>query len=240
MPARFFYPGEWGDVVELPQTEAEHFARVLRGQSGDAISLFNGRGEIAEGIVERVSKRNVDVRIRSVTTLPPVPNPQVSIAVAPPKGDWLRWMIEKATELGIDEVLPLKTERGVVSPSETKLGKLEQTMLAACKQSGRSRVMAIKEPCSLNDLLTECSTTDCSLLFGSPAASSLASLAAAGLRGRERVVVVIGPEGGLTSEEEQQLLEAGATAVSLSPHILRVETAALAAASWLIGLRLLG
>jgi RsmE family RNA methyltransferase len=161
MADRFYLPGDWDDVVELGGTEAHHLMRVLRAQPGEAVELFNGRGRRGQGRVERLGKHEVTVRMDSATDESPPPKPSILLAAASPKGDRLRWMIEKVTELGVDRFVPLSMDRGVVDPSDHKLSKLEQTVIAACKQSGRNRLLRIERGCTLQEVLEKAQADQC-------------------------------------------------------------------------------
>jgi 16S rRNA (uracil1498-N3)-methyltransferase len=237
MADRFFLPGDWGDIVELTGPEAHHLVRVLRAHPGDEIELFDGQGRSAQARVESIDKQAVTVRIETASACAPSPEPTICLAAASPKGERLRWMIEKVTELGVDRFVPLSTTRGVVEPSDHKLSKLEQTSIAACKQCGRNRLLQIEESRSLAELLDRVPGPSPCLLVGSTDGIPIATLnwkkaCVAGL-----VVAVVGPEGGLTPEEKNLLARRGAEFVSVSPFSLRVETAAVALMAWLCGQR---
>lgn len=237
MPDRFFSPGPWTETIQLDEAESHHLARVCRKQTGDAVELFNGRGESARAVVARIDKRAVDLTMVEVHAVESSPSPRITLAVAPPKGDRLRWLIEKATELGVDRLIPLTTARSVVDPRGQKLAKLEQTVIAACKQSGRNRLMEIEQPLPL-DRLKERIADPGRLLVGSPAGKPAAGMLLHLSSEDHERVAVIGPEGGFTHEELDQLVASGALPISVSPHTLRVETAAIAFAGILVSSRM--
>jgi 16S rRNA (uracil1498-N3)-methyltransferase len=143
---------------------------------------------------------------------------------SPPKGDRLKWMVEKLTELGVDRFVPLQTQRTVVTPRETRLDRLQTTIIAACKQSGRTRLMAVDAGVGLAAGLT--AAADCRLILAHPSPSHVAS-AADELRGRDQILMV-GPEGGFTDDEVQAALTAGAEPMHWPDTVLRTETAAVA------------
>ena len=119
---RFYHPQAWDSRVTLDETEATHLYRVLRKQPGDEVELFNGRGEACRATVVSVEKKQVQLEPKRVRIDETGPS-GVTLALAPPKGDRFRWVIEKATELGVDEIVPLLTERTVVEPRGGQAGE---------------------------------------------------------------------------------------------------------------------
>lgn len=222
-------------TVELEGPEAHHLSHVLRLGVGELVRLFNGDGDEAIAEVTEVRKRAVQLQIHEHWTTPRDPR-ELVIASAIPKGDRARWMIEKLTELGTTRIIPLRTARSVVEPGEGKLEKLHQAAVAACKQSGRSRLPRIESPLNLADALRGLRGGDCGtawkLLVAHPSAhQSLREQLAADEQPRSRIFGLFGPEGGLTDEELAMCVTAGATPVRLGPHVLRIETAAIALAA---------
>lgn len=230
---RFHFPGNWAEVVEIDGPEAHHLSRVLRASPGDEIELFDGQGRSAHARIEVVRKQQVTARILTSIRETPPPACQLILAVAVPKGDRFSWLIEKATELGVDRLIPLSTSRGVVKPSEHKLQKGEQTVIAACKQSGRDQVMKLDEICPLTSLRDRVDQDSTSLLFGAVPEMQSATPAAAINYGFKSIVAVIGPEGGFTEPEIEIFQRWSATPICLCPNVLRIETAAIAFAAYL-------
>lgn len=231
LPDRFHVPAPWpSDVVSIAGQEAHHLLHVMRKSKGDRIEIFDGAGRSAEAEIIEARRRDVEARIVS----PPVDENtrstgQVSIAVSPPKGERLKSMIEKLTEVGVDRIVLLETERTVVHPGETRVDKLEQTVIAACKQCRRNTLPTIIPAMPLADAVAACGSSAIWV------ADQHGSQASASATSPQDVCCFVGPEGGLTTGEMQQLSAAGASTVSLSPYVLRVETAAVLAAGWLIG-----
>ncbi len=156
----------------------------------------------------------------------------LTLAVACPKGDRLKWLVEKATELGVAVFIPLHCERSVVEPRESKLARLEQTVLAACKQSRRNRLMTITEPCSLEDLLAaSAGHTWLAHPGGRPLLELLANQRQSAHQQPLSIRAAIGPEGGFSPAEVDRAEHSGAQLVSIGRSILRVETAALSLAA---------
>ncbi|WP_437227291.1 RsmE family RNA methyltransferase [Planctomicrobium sp. SH661] len=240
MPDRFYVPEVWSDRLKLDGPEAHHLGRVLRASPGDQIEIFDGRGTSATAIVEAVGKRTVTLKVDSARTNTPLPACEIVLAVAAPKGDRLAWMIEKVTELGVDRLIPITTTRSVVKPSDQKLHKGEQTVIAACKQSGRNRLLIIEELCPLTQLDRRVEVSNAAVWVGSPGAPAIATHSPNEDCSRKQWVAVIGPEGGLTAEEMELLQTWNSRSISLSPFVLRVETAAAAFATWMVASRMKG
>lgn len=226
MEKRFYCPmlPETGQVV-LDGPEAHHLAKVMRLPPGERVALFNGIGTVALAEITHIGKREVTLHIHEREEIPPSATP-LTLAVAVPKGDRFDWLIEKATELGVVKLIPVRTARGVVDPRETKLDRLRQVIIESCKQSRRPWLM---ELAPLTDFATLLQTTP-QCFVADPSGSPFYSE----MQGHPRAagtVVVIGPEGGWTEAELAAAREAGAKIVSLGDSILRIETAAITVAA---------
>ncbi len=242
---RFFHSaGLSQPALSLDEAESHHAARVLRKQPGDRIELFDGRGQSAIAEITLVKKERVEVRIIDRRELLVAPQPAIRLAVAPPKGDRFRWLVEKATELGIDQLIPLLTERTVVEPGAGKLDKLQAAVVAACKQSGRNLVMQVAESTPWGELLVAFRSAKGHAVAEqkptNPATSAeaLPTMLMGDPRGEMfqpemvpvgtgEVLLLIGPEGGWSDSELKHATQAGARRVRIADQILRTETAAL-------------
>ncbi|MFM9963607.1 MAG: RsmE family RNA methyltransferase [Planctomycetaceae bacterium] len=222
-------------TVELDGSEAHHLLHVLRAKVGDRIGLFNGGGDEAIAELIKHNKRSAELHIIKCWTTP-AETDELILATALPKGDRAKWLVEKATELGATRIIPLRTARSVVEPGEGKLDKLMQAAIAACKQSGRSRLPRLDPLTPLADVLREFSATRPTriLLLADPHAErNVGELFESLGNALPTTIALIGPEGGFTVEEQSAAITAGATPVRLGSNILRIETAALAiSAAW--------
>lgn len=260
---RFYAPGPYGaSVIALSPDESQHLAGVLRKAPGDAVVIFDGCGNAADAVVESIGKRAAAVRIVQRLRGAVDPSPRIELASAVPKGDRARWLVEKSTELGAASWTPLHLTRSVVDPGTGKLDRLRQTVIAACKQCGRNDLLEIRAAREWKDWLAE-ATQRGIVLVTHPTGGPLSRLAGierermvpaeppdydglvseaarreprpaelrTGFPGH--IAIAIGPEGGFTDEEIDAALHAGALLVNLGPHILRIETAAIAALAWL-------
>lgn len=207
--------------------EAHHLAHVLRIAAGADVEIFDGRGRSATATVIRVGKRDVELQIRN-SQFTPAPRPELTLAVAVPKGERFDWLVEKAVELGVSRLIPLITTRSVVDPREGKLDRLRQAVISACKQSRRNSLLELQTPLRWGEFLESLSAPEACWL-AHPGGTSIGDLLSQA--GEGPLVVAIGPEGGFTDEEVAAASERGARPVSLGNLILRVETAALAVAA---------
>jgi len=228
MSRRFFLPSlDSGPAVRLTGDEARHLARVLRCQPGDIVTLFDGVGGEADACVTRADRDAVELSVQVRRKCAPQPCRTMTLAVAPPKGDRFAWLVEKATELGVDRLIPLLTQRTVVEPGAGKLDKLRKKIVEASKQSGRSRLMVLTDPVSWPSFLNS-DMADAMLLVADPHADRLSPADFAGSR---PLIVAVGPEGGFSEEELAAAKSRQARLISLGPTTLRVETAAIALAA---------
>lgn len=231
---RFFLPRPLQlATVELDGSEAHHLMHVLRAQVGNRVGLFNGRGDEALAELTGLGKRSAEMRIIETWTTP-AETREVILATALPKGDRARWLMEKATELGVTRLIPLQTVRSVVEPGQGKLDKLEQAAIAACKQCGRSHLPQVDPLTPLAAVLREFAADPpqrITLLADSRAELSLGQLFASLTAPPPMIVALIGPEGGFTDDEVAAASMASATPVRLNSNVLRIETAALAIAA---------
>ena len=173
-----------------------------------------------------VARDTVTVELGSPLPARPEPAVRLTIAVALPKGERQKWLVEKLTELGVARLVPLMTQRGVAEATDAARGRLVRGVIEACKQCGRNTLMEIGEPATLGQLGTQ--SSQATRLIAHPGGRPLA--AALGPEAAD-VVAAIGPEGGFTAEEIDTAESVGFTAASLGPTILRVETAAITLAA---------
>lgn len=210
---------------ELSKEESHHAAKVLRLKAGDVITLFDGAGTTASATITAIGSR-VTVRFMAVHHQPPV-KPRLTIAAAVPKGSRADAMVEQLSQLGCDELVPLRTARSIVDPRDAKLERFQRACIESAKQCGRPHLMSIAPLTTLHELLHR-SDHDLRLLALPAAAEPLDSNA---LRQARQVLALVGPEGGWMDEEIHDARQAGCIAWSLGPHVMRIETAATAAAA---------
>jgi len=233
MPDRFFCPNlDTGETARLEGSEVHHASRVLRKSVGDEIEVFNGCGRGAFAKISTISKKTVELEIVDSWESPP-PEVEITLVSAIPKTDRFRFLIEKSVELGVDRFIPLISDRSVVKPNQGKQAKMEQVVIAACKQCGRNRLMTIEQPQPLRRLLeaiagNDQTASDQIALLADPEGVPIAKLLPFSATLPKSVTLIIGPEGGLTEFELGLALGSGVANVGLGPNILRIETAAIA------------
>lgn len=228
---RFYCPGSIeGPQIELQGDEAHHLSRVLRLPVGERVEIFDGAGRAAPADVTDIRKRSVRLQVSGPPVTTPRPLPAIRLLVAAPKSDRLRWLIEKAAELGVARVSLLQTARSVVHPGAGKLDKMHAAVIAACKQCNRNDLMAIDPPRPWSDVVEDVARTGDLFLIATLDTPGISSQLER-LRDARGVTLAIGPEGDWTAEEIALAERNGALRVGLGPLVLRVETAAIAAVS---------
>lgn len=229
MSERFFLPSPplSGRAV-LEGDEARHLARVLRCKVGDSVELFDGSGAAWPARVVAIARDAVTLDTGQPRHDPPRHAPPLTLAVALPKGERQKWLVEKLTELGVARLVPLVTMRGVAEATPAALERLRRGVIEACKQCGRNTLLEIGDPCSVADLLGV-TRSGARVVVADPKGPPLAAAAVPADHGG--VIGLVGPEGGFAVEELAACDAAGVPHVSLGPHILRVETAAIALAA---------
>lgn len=225
MSDRFFspHPLRPGEVV-LTGPEAHHLTAVRRFAPGDRVTLFTGDGNEYPAEILAAGKKQVTLAVLSADPVSRELGFRLEVAAAMPKGDRGDFLVEKLTELGVTRFVPLVTARTVVHPKESRVENLHRAVIEASKQCGRNVLMRVDPPTKWEAFLRAADL---------PAARYVlhptGDAAAAGL-GRD-VVIAVGPEGGFTPDEVAAAAAAGWRPVSLGPRVLRVETAAVAAAA---------
>jgi len=213
-------------TAKLAGAAAHHLLHVLRLRTGEEAVLFNGRGTVATAEITGFSRNSVELKLIETTQFPQESGRSVSVATAVPKGDRFRWLVEKATELGVRRLTPIRTSRSVVHPGESKLDKIRQTVIAACQQSRRNWLMQIDPVTSWNEFLGQNCRRQ-AVLVAHPAGEQLRRRLPS-IVGSSPLLLVVGPEGGFTDAEIDDALIAGAIPVNLGENILRIETAVVA------------
>ncbi|MFM1801301.1 MAG: hypothetical protein RJA81_653 [Planctomycetota bacterium] len=218
--------------ILLKKDEAHHLIKVRRCRSGDSVVAFNGRGEAWHCLVMDHDRQSVVLRVTGVVARQdPEPRKKLIIATAVPKGERFDWLIEKATELGVSELVPLHCERSVVEPRDSKLDRLRRHVIEACKQCGRNDLMEIGSPLDLKQL-SERFDSESELLWadqgGEPVSRVVTSQSLAQV---SNYVVCIGPEGGWSLTERDWFAMKNWRKIGLGPYILRIETAGVVASS---------
>jgi 16S rRNA (uracil1498-N3)-methyltransferase len=203
--------------------EARHLVRVMRCRVGDEVVAFDGRGTSWRARVASIGRDEAVLDLGAAVVEAATRDAPLTLAVALPKGDRQKWLVEKLTELGVPRLVPLVTTRGVAEATPAAVERLGRSVIEACKQCGRDTLMAIAEPRTVAEVVAA---------HRAMGGIVVADRGGAPLAGFDRpVVALVGPEGGFTAEELAAVEAAGGRRVSLGPHVLRIETAAIALAA---------
>ena len=221
-----------GQTYVLSAEAGQHVAVVLRMQPEDALILFTGDNREYYARIIEVQKKRVLVKIESVQALSRESPRAMHLAQAIAKGDRMEWIVQKAVELGVSSFRPLMTERCAIKLDKQRLLKKcrqwQSIAIAACEQCGRNQIPQILTPLTLDDYILQSSAElkfilhpegdkgwqDYSLVSG-------------------EIDLLIGPEGGISSEELHRAKLAGFNPLRLGPRVLRTETAGIAVLSLL-------
>ena len=204
--------------MELPEGEAHHVLKVLRGREGDLVEVVDGAGRLF--VAELGGGRRADVV--EELALAGAEDVEISLYQAIPKGSRMDTVVEKATEVGVSTIVPVVAERGVVNPRKGKIGRWRRVVEAAARQSLRLRVPEVREPVMFERAVRE--VGEVGVLLHN----------ASGLDVVEAVVgspagLFVGPEGGWGAGELRLAKEVGLTFAQLGPYRLRSETAGVVA-----------
>jgi 16S rRNA (uracil1498-N3)-methyltransferase len=229
MPHRIYIPelaAQPQGLITITGEEAQHALRVKRLEAGEAVEVCDGQGAVAFGRIGAGRKERgewaVDVAVERVEVVPAEP-PYVSVSSAVPKGDRLHAMIEGLSQVGAAGWRPIKTLRGVVDPREGKLERLERVATEAMKQCGRASRLEILPPVPFKEAVNSVGRVVIADASGGEYEAC----------GFDRVVILVGPEGGWEKSELEFALGAGlgVKAVRFGPYVMRTEVAAVVAAA---------
>ncbi|MCA9320560.1 MAG: 16S rRNA (uracil(1498)-N(3))-methyltransferase [Planctomycetes bacterium] len=242
---RFFVPGFPDDDDErvelvLDGDEARHLLRVKRHRVGDDVEVFDGRGRVATATVVATTKSTATLDLAGRERRPRMPACELRLAVALPRSGGADDLLRRAVELGVTEVIPLRTERSTQKPDRKDPAaareRFRRLAIAAMKQCGRNEFPTLADASSLGEVAGGCDEVG---IYG--VAEGQGEEPRAFERRCEgvpaRVLVVVGPEGGLSPAEEEFLSSRGFHAITSGPTVLRVETAVTVLLGWLASAR---
>lgn len=225
---RFFVEDVRGGEAELRGEDARHLTRVLRAEAGQQYEISDGRAAYLAAIAEARGDRVV-FRVVEPVASPELPV-RITLAAALFKFDRFEWMIEKATELGVECILPVeaaRTEKGLFAAAAKRAARWARIAHEAGQQSRRLRAPEIRPAVRWPQVLQE--GPDYRYFLDEAGAPPLVRLLPAGRPRGTRVALLVGPEGGWTDAERQAATTAAWIPASLGPQVLRAETAAAAA-----------
>ena len=221
-------PMKVGNDIALPEDVAAHLLRVLRLEIGDACVLFNGDGHDYDARISHLGKRDARAEIIGARRIDNESPLRITLLQGIARGEKMDLILQKATELGVVRILPVMSERSEVKldaqRTQKRLEHWRGIVVSACEQSGRATLPGIAAPQALSQAagLRE----GRGFILDPFAEASLSSLGDAALR---ECTIAIGPEGGWSPRDREQLLGAGYEGLRLGPRVLRTETAGIAA-----------
>ena len=237
MTTRIFQPMVLhpGIVIQLNEQASHHLARVLRATIRDPVIIFNGQGGEYEGVIKQIEKKQVTVEITQHVAREVESPLEIGLAQGISRGEKMDYIIQKSVELGVKKIIPLFTERCNVKLDHARGEKRQEhwqsIAVSACEQSGRNRIPDILLPQSIDTWLPTVQADYCFVL--SPHVEK--KLKEWTIPATAKVVLLIGPEGGLNAQEIDKACKQHFYALNLGPRILRTETAAVAALAALQG-----
>ena len=228
---RFFVVGPpQSGVLTLEGENAHHAARVLRLRPGELVTLCDGRGTDYDCVVESVGREAVTCRVQDCHPVVTEPRQRLILFMALPKGDKMEWIVQKAVELGVSEIVPYLSKNCVSRPDRTdkKVERWRKIAAEAAKQCGRGVLPEVGAVIPFDQAVARAVQCETALfLYENESKTGLREALADGLG--NTVSLLVGPEGGFAPAEAQAAVSAGLKSVSLGTRILRCETAPVAA-----------
>jgi 16S rRNA (uracil1498-N3)-methyltransferase len=222
------------DLIVLAGPEGRHAADVRRLTAGERVDLTDGEGQVAECVVTRAQRGQLELAVRQRRVLP-APDPVLAVAQAIPKGERGQLAVELMTEAGVDVIVPWAAERCVArwqgERGERAVARWRSTAREAAKQARRSRVPEVTASAGLGGVAVRAGQAARAFILDPQAAELLSEVT---LPRSGEMLVIVGPEGGITPAETSALTGAGATAARLGPTVLRTSSAGMAAAAVLL------
>lgn len=211
------------ETLILSKEESHHIRNVLRKSNGDIISVTDGKGNLYKVKIDGFTAEGVKGKILERESYTADGDCEISIAQAVPKGSRMDFFVEKATELGVHEIIPIHTKRSLF-PND-KRERWQRVAISAIKQSERLFLPEIEPLSSYEDVLKRANGYDITIIAWERARDRrLKGL----LNGKQKILAFVGPEGGFTADEIEEAQASGAIPITLGDKILRSETAGIA------------
>ena len=217
-------PTQVGSIYEFANEDALHAIKVLRMRTGEVCNLSDGAGKWSRVEVLEVHKKHMTVQVLESGFQEELPV-RFTVVQAIPKGDRIKESIELSTEGGVDRIVMWKASRSI-GKSEDKIDKLQITAREASKQSRRFRIPKVTGTASTIDVIDEIAQADLAIVFHESATQKISDVVRPG---HHSVLIIIGPEGGLTDEEVDLFAASGAKVALMGRPVLRSAHAGLAA-----------
>jgi 16S rRNA (uracil1498-N3)-methyltransferase len=221
---------KYDEIIYLSGAEARHAATVLRLPEGEIVRLIDGQGEAEICEIARIAAGRVECRVIKKVRNGGEASLAVTLAAGLSQASKFDSIIEKGTEVGVRNFVPLLTEKGKIKIDKPgtvtrKMNRWQRVCEAAAKQSGRSIIPCINEPISLGDFLSKAESQS-TILFHPDGVQVNAAKAFSKIPGNE-LTIITGPESGFTTDEIASVIKKGCTVYSLGERVLRAETAGI-------------
>ena len=216
-------------TITLEGENAKHIGSVLRSKTGDIITVCDGDGRDYECEITEITKKAVIAKITDIFTNDNEPDIKLTLYQALPKADKMELVIQKCIEIGVDRIVPVKTEHAVVKiegKEEKKLQRWNKIAEAAAKQCGRGKIPVVDRVMTFKEAINEAISLDSAIIPYEKERKNSLKTFAKGFKGKS-IGIFIGPEGGFSNDEIDFAISNGVKSVTLGKRILRTETAGL-------------
>ncbi len=216
-------------TITLEGENAKHIGSVLRAKTGDIITVGDGDGRDYECEITEITKKEVIAKITDIFTNDNEPDIKLTLYQALPKADKMELVIQKCIEIGVDRIVPVKTEHAVVKlegKEEKKLQRWNKIAEAAAKQCGRGKIPIVDRVMTFKEAINEAISLDSAIIPYEKEKENSLKTFAKGFKGKS-IGIFIGPEGGFSNDEIDFAISNGVKSVTLGKRILRTETAGL-------------
>jgi 16S rRNA (uracil1498-N3)-methyltransferase len=224
-----------GDSIALSGAEGRHAATVRRLSVGERADVTDGAGTIAECVVVGVRPGGIELAVLAKRVEPPA-EPRIVVVQAIPKGDRAELAVEIMTEVGVDAVVAWQAERCVArwraDRADKALARWRATAREAAKQSRRAWIPEVTGPEETSAIARRVAAAGLAVLLDPDAPAALGSIR---MQDHGKIVVIVGPEGGVSPAEADSLARAGAVSARLGPTVLRSSSAGAVAAAVVMG-----
>ena len=222
------------DIATITDSEHHHLRNVLRITTGETVRIIDGQGNVYTGEVHDTETKNVlsEVKILNHEFHPSVP-PSMTLCQGLPKNDKMELILQKTTEIGVTQIVPLHTEYALQKPSRNRYERWHRVVISATKQSKRAWLPELRDPQTFQESLTQLDHFSLRLLLNPDPHQALHTQHIREVLRKTpqatTIALLVGPEGGFSDTEISAAIENGCVPVTLGTNILRTETAAIVA-----------
>ena len=225
--------------IIIDNEDANHIRKVLRLNTGDEITVCDGRGIDYTAVISEIGKNSIVCDIKDSKKCDTEPGVEITLYQGLPKADKMELIIQKAVELGVYEIIPVATKRAVVKldekKSKSKIARWQAISEAAAKQSKRAIIPTVADVLSFKEALKDCQKAEIKVIpYELAEGMDKTKEIISGLKPGQDVAIFIGPEGGFEDGEIEAAMATGVVPVTLGKRILRTETAGFTILSWIM------